>query len=309
MDIIEVTSSEYKKLVSTPFSVFDSTAFAALNASKVDEVKYLVFNDGKNRFGLIAGIKDGVLKAPYSAPYACFSEIGKKSKIASYSGTASALVAYGKKNNLSKIRITFPPTVYDESHIAKFYNSFYIAGFKIAGCDLNYQYDLDQFGDNYEMKIDPKARQKLRASLKNGLTFEPTDDIESVYHIIAENRKAKNFPLLMTLDDIRKTIEVIKADFYLVRKEDGQAIASAIVYEVASDKVQVIYWGNLPGTDSSKSMNFLSYHLFDVYKKANKTFFDIGPSTENSIPNVGLCDFKQTIGCDTSTKLTFELDL
>jgi len=34
-------------------------------------------------------------------------------------------------------------------------------------------------------------------------------------------------------------------------------------------------------------------------------YIDIGPSTENSIPNYGLCEFKESIGCDISPKYTF----
>lgn len=306
MNVLEVSPGEYRKLVPRSFSVFDTVDFSELNAAKAEAVKYLIFNDGKDRFGLIAGIKEGGLRAPFSAPYACFSEIGKNHKIGAYSAVAPALRDYAKKLGLKKARVTFPPSVYAESHIAKFYNSFYVAGFRIAGCDLNFHYDLRLFDENYEMAIDPKARQKLRASMRNGLVFERTEDIALAYSVIRANREAKNYPLWMTYENVLQTIAVIKANFFLVRDAAGTALASAMVYEVSSDKVQVIYWGNLPGTDDVKPMNFLSYHVFDHYKKKGKSFLDIGPSTEFSVPNEGLCNFKQAIGCDVSTKITFE---
>lgn len=308
MTINEVTPLEYKTVAKTPFSIFDSVEFTQLNSHKVDSVHYLIFNDGKNRFGLICGIKDGVIKAPFSAPYSCLSEISKDNKMLAYTSSIKQLVTFAKTKQLKKIRVTLPPTVYDESHIAKIYNSFYISGFHIAGCDLNYQYDLKNFDSNYEMSIDPKARQKLRTSLKNDLDFSKTSDVEAAYKVIQANRQAKGYPLWMSLNDVYDTMKVIKCDFFTVSHQ-GTLVASAMVYHIAEKKAQVIYWGNLPGTDDLKSMNFLSFKVFEYYKSIDVDFLDIGPSTENSIPNFGLCDFKQGLGCDVSSKLTFELDL
>lgn len=61
MNVIESSPSDYRHIVRDPFSIFDTVEFCQLNASKVEAVKHLIFNDGKNRFGIIAGIKDGVL--------------------------------------------------------------------------------------------------------------------------------------------------------------------------------------------------------------------------------------------------------
>lgn len=309
MQIIELSPSEYKKVVTNPFSKFDTVEFNELNKHKVDEVKYLVFNDGKNRFGLIAGIKNGEFKIPFSAPYSCFTPISQDNKVICYTESCSAMVEYAKKNNLKKIRITLPPIVYMEDHIQKLYNGLYISGFAIKGCDLNFHYNLENFSENYEMNIDQKARQKLRAAIKNNLSFEKTDDIETVYKIIKENRESKNYPLWMTIENIKDTQKIIKVDFFLVYDENRRPVASAIVYYVTVDKLQVIYWGNANDSDNLKPMNFLSFKIFEYYFNNKMKFFDTGPATEFSIPNFGLCDFKQSIGCNISLKVTFELGI
>ena len=54
-----------------------------------------------------------------------------------------------------------------------------------------------------------------------------------------------------------------------------------------------------------KTMNFLSYEVFKYYKENGIKVVDIGPSTEDSIPNHGLCEFKESIGCDLSPKYSF----
>lgn len=307
MDINECSELEYRNHVTNPFSVFDSVEFTSLNQHKADDIKHLVFNDGKNRFGLIAGIKNNAFLIPFSAPYSCLSPISKDNKIKYYNEASEALVRYAKKLKLNLIRITLPPLFYDENHITKLFNSFYISGFSIKGCDLNFHYNLDRFDDNYEMNIDPKARQKLRSAHKNELTFEKTTDLDTVYKIIEENRSNKKYPLWMTKEEILKTIQIIKSDLFLVHDSNNTPIASAMIYHMRNDRVQVIYWGNRPNTEHLKPMNFLSFKTFEYYKSNNVRLIDIGPSTEFSIPNFGLCDFKQSIGCNTSSKITLEL--
>ena len=310
MNIIEVSQSEYQKLNIKPISVFDTVDFIRLVESKVAKVKYLVFDDGKRRFGLIVGISScGELRAPFSAPYSCLTPISENNKIKSYNEACVELVKYAKKNGLKKIRLTLPPTIYAEDHISKLYNSLYVSKFKIAGCDLNYQYDLSLFTDKYESDLQLKPRQKLRSAIKNELSFEKTSDIEVAYEVIKKNRKSKGYPLWMSFDDVKKTIEVIDTDFFLVMDDQGDPVAASMVYYITKNKVQVIYWGNIEGSNNLKSMNFLAYNIFKYYSGKNIDFFDVGPSTEFSIPNYGLCDFKQSIGCQTSSKMTFELEL
>jgi len=74
---------------------------------------------------------------------------------------------------------------------------------------------------------------------------------------------------------------------------------------VAEETVQVIYWGDLPQFSEYKTMNFLSYNIFKHYKEAGIAMIDIGPSTEDSIPNYGLCEFKESIGCDINIKTEY----
>lgn len=314
MQIIGLSKEEYKKLDIKYFSCFDTVDFVELNSKKVDSVKYFVFNNGKNRFALVAGlvVVDGkrVLKLPFSATFCCFSEITKDNRIEHYHDAVKVLCEWAITNDVSKIIFSLPPVFYDELHITKLSNALFCNGFSIKDYDVNFQYNLEKFDENYVSKLQIHPRQKLKNALKQNLSFEKTDDIETVYEIIKTNRKERGFPLWMSCDDLRKTCAVIESDFFLVRDCEKNPVASAYVQHITEKVVNVVYWGNLGSAESLRPMNFLAYKIFEYYAQLSHIsavkFVSIGISTENSVPNFGLCDFKESIGCDVSAKIIFE---
>jgi len=217
MDIIEADKETYSKIVSNPFCKFETAEFADLNKSKVDEVKYFIFNNGKNRFALIGGIKNNILKFPFSASFSCFSEITKKNKIEYYTEAVKAIVNWAEENEISKIIFNTPPIFYNVEHISKMQNALLNTGFEQTEYNLNYEFYLKDFDENYLSKIQRNARKNYNTALRNNLIFEKTDDIETVYNVIKQNRVEKGYPLWMSLDNIIETSKIIPSDYFLVK--------------------------------------------------------------------------------------------
>ena len=204
------------------------------------------------------------------------------------------------------MRIVSPSFFYNENFLNKVYNCLYRAGFESNNIELNYQFPTHKFDENYQTNLWYNARKNLKRAFQADLTFEKLADENSkqAYDIIAQNRKERGFPLRMTWEQVLETTTVMTADFFLVKKE-ATPIGAAVVFHVADQIVQVIYWGDLPQYAEYKTMNFLSFQVFQYYKQQGIAMIDIGPSTEDSIPNHGLCEFKESIGCDISIKTEF----
>lgn len=313
MDIKRVEKKEYDNYVKEHTTVFETSDFNELNRAKCKDVHYLLFTDSKYRFGLIAGMKENnILKIPFSAPYSMLTNIRKNNKIIEYDLAVKKLIEYAKSINAKEIHFTLPPKFYQETLISNLENALFINDFKIDKIDLNFHYCLNEFDEKYLQNCDIKARQKLNSALKSNLTFEKAQDgtkIKEAYDIIKSNRLSKGYPLHMSFENVQNTIKIIDADFFIVRSEQGNGIAAAMIFKVARNTVQVIYWGHIEGSESLYPMNYLSYKTFEYYKNKGFEFFDIGPATEDGIPNFGLCDFKQTIGCKTNSKYSFSLNL
>ena len=308
MEIEEVTDKEFSKIISHPYFIFGSSPFTNLNKDKAEKVFYLLFKDGKYRLGLTAGLRGNVFHTPFSSPFGGFVFLNDDIKIKFIDDAINALTDWCRKREIKFINFTLPPNFYHESFIAKQTNSLFRNGFFIEKIDLNYAFDLKNFNENYIQNIWHNARKNLKIAFANNFSLikcNSPDENRLAYEVIKKNRELRGFPLRMSWNEIEATISIIQSDFFLIYNSNNIPIASAIVFYVSTQIVQVIYWGDLPEFNGLKTMNFLSFKIFEFYKNMNIRIVDIGPSTENSIPNYGLCEFKESIGCQIDEKILF----
>jgi lipid II:glycine glycyltransferase (peptidoglycan interpeptide bridge formation enzyme) len=313
MEIVELDYLEFGKIFSTPNFIFGSGVFCNLNRDKVDSLHYLAFKNKKYRMGITIGIKNNIARSPFSAPFGGFVVVTEDVGILYFEEAVSCLIDWSKNMGIIRIEITLPSRIYGESVFSKQTNALFTQGFTYSKVELNHVYDLKLFNaDDYIRNISYNGRRNLRIAFESGLRFiYCLEEYQKklTYSIVKENRNAKGFPLRMTWDQISGTSRYIKSDFFLVESDDKTPIASAVVFQINNEVFQVIYWGDLPDYSALKPMNFLAYNIFEFYMKKGMKFVDIGPSTENSIPNYGLCEFKESIGCTVVNKSTFSKEL
>jgi len=312
MEIFQVSPLEYAEIIKTPYHIFNSVAFNDLNRNKCERVFYLLFREGKYRLGITGGIRDNCFFSPFSAPFGGYSFVSGDVRLQFIEEAISLHIEWAREMEFSSICITLPPLVYGSSFISKQINCLWRAGFEISEIDLNYSFNIESFNENYPERIWYNARKNLRISLSSGLQCRicTTGDEKSLaYDIIRQNRENRGYPLRMSWQQVSDTVQIVKADFFLVSNDKRLPVASAIVFHISSLIVQVVYWGDLPGYSEIKPVNYLSYKLFEYYRSAGKIIVDIGPSTVNSTPNYGLCEFKESIGCGISPKYSLVKNL
>lgn len=302
MDLHEVTFSEYRQLFQQTEVAFDSVEFSELNRNKCIDVHYLTFRDSKLRFGLIVGEREDVFCCPFSAPFSIF-ESNKIEKLEHYEQAVHVLKEYIKEKG-KPMRFILPPSIYG-SVVSKMFSSLMRANARIVYTDLNYHYPLYKFA-HYCDFLERSARKNFHNSENVCFNFLKLDtdadcDVERAYIVIKKNREERGFPLRMTLQDVLATRKIINADFFVMSYE-GIDVAAAQVFHVAKDIAQVIYWGDLPQYSHLRTMNFFTYKVFEYYSQTNIQILDIGPSTEDGVPNYGLCEFKENIGCEVTLK-------
>lgn len=307
MHVTEVNAEEYNHLFKAVPHAFNSAEFAELNKHKAEAVSYLVFADGeKTKAGLILGERADGLYSPFSAPFGGFTTCGKL-RLSTMDGVAAALKQYSCAKGKT-VHITLPPTVYDETQISKWAGTLQRYG-RLMPVNLNYHFCLGLF-PHYRDVMERNARKNLSRAMHEDLKFEALgstpDAAERAYGVISANREEHGYPLRMTLQDVKDTVKTIRADFF-VMTHGGTDVAAAQVFHVAEGTAQVIYWGDIKAYSHLRTMNMLAYSLFGHYHAQGLKTLDIGPSTEGGMPNNGLCDFKESIGCGVTPKFTFVL--
>tara|TARA_B110000240_G_C13412906_1_gene415984 strand:+ start:49 stop:984 length:936 start_codon:yes stop_codon:yes gene_type:complete len=298
MEIEEVTPKIYYSFIKSPTHLFNAATFNDLNKSKCETVFYLLFKDSKIRFGITLGLRDNKLYSPFSAPYGGFDHLREDTKLFQIDNALEALLHWAKEKLFLGVKIIIPPFFFNRNYSAKMVNCFYRAGFEVNNKELNYHFKTKNLNEDYYQMIWYNARKNLKKSLTNLLSFSKLslENGKIAYDIIAQNRKERGFPLRLTFEQLEETGEIIPIDYFIVEEGDNK-IGAAIVFRLSATVARVVYWGDLTEYSKLKTMNFLSYHIFKYYKEIGVSIIDIGHSTVDSVPNHGLCEFKESIGC------------
>ena len=307
MTINEVTPQEYAALPLTHPHVFNTAAFSTLNAAKTEQLHFLVVGEeGRARYGITLGEREGWLLSPFSAPFGGFS-FSRTPHLESLDAAAQVLCHYAKERGL-RMRISLPPLFYSPQFLAE--SATVLSRRSTAThLELNYHFPLSRFAD-YEACLAHNARKNLRHAEKQEWEFvavqrDDEEGLRQAFDVIRRNREEHGYRLSMTLEEVERTVRQIAADFFLLRHE-GKNVAAAQVFHVAEGVAQVVYWGDLHAYSSLRTMNMLVYRVFEHYSHTDLRVLDIGTSMLGDAPNFGLCDFKASVGCVASPKMVFE---
>lgn len=299
----DITPQRFKQLFDGKSHVYNSMEFSELNRDKVDGVSYLAFEDTKIRGGLILGRRGNLLCSPFSSPYAGLVT-GRGQSMAAIEQMWRLAVAYANAKECD-LRVTLPPGFMDSDLLAKSVNVLTRLG-GTAVVEVNHHFDLTV--PDIAAAFDVKTRNQLHQAQKLAYEFEELApepaNIARVYDVIVRNHTARGYQVNMPLENVIATAPVVNAQFFIL-SIGGDDVAAAQVHNPAPGVAQVIYWGDVPGHSSSRPMNMLAYRLFGLYKSKGYRIMDIGISTVNGMPNYGLCDFKEGLGCRPTAKFTF----
>ena len=131
------------------------------------------------------------------------------------------------------------PLIYDSNYLSKFIIALQNYKWNLLYVDINYH--LETIFPSYFNTIFRNARKNLKTAELNNLRFKNnfSKEIKSAYQIIKNNRKAKNYPLKLSLSEVLKTIKIILTIFIVYQNNIG--VAAAQVFHI-NNIVQVIYW-------------------------------------------------------------------
>lgn len=305
-----VEAQKYNEIIKESKYFYNCSQFQELNKYKVDRVVYMLFKRNRYTMGIVGGINNGNLMFPYSAPFSMFEFRSANVSLEDIYHAILLIEDYAVVEKVESILFQLPPFIYDETNISKVHNSLLYMGYKNIVCDLNYYYIIKNM-NYFEKSLHRNACKNLKTAKQKGFEFiwcHTEKERKRAYEVIKTNREEKGRILKLNYEQVEETIKLTAYDFFLLKLEKVD-VAAAIVFQIKKEIYQVIYWGDISGYSHCRPMNFLSAKLYEYYLEKGIRILDIGPSTEQGIPNFGLCSFKESIGCKVSTKYSFQKQL
>lgn len=293
---------------------YDTQEFHEYHERFADKAYRVVFTNQDKCVGYCyVGLKENEMKAPYSASFSMIY-INTKYRIHDMCILIKSLIESSILLNCKRITFTLPPEIYSEELINSQLASFFSNGFKVEKIDINNYFDLSNYTnkDDYLKGLIRTARQNYNIALKNDLKFSeiPIKDFILAYDVIRTNKEQMGYSLKISEAQMN---DLINMKYLTCRcfgvKKDNVFIASAIIFDITDEISQVIYWGDATQYRKIKPMALLSTEVLDYYKNLGKKYLDLGPSSEDGIINVGLADFKKSIGCNNNIKITFKYEV
>lgn len=302
--LIEVSKKDYRRYFPATANPFISEAFIALNEKKQDKVIRLIKKDDYS-MGLLVGLKDGVLRSPFSAPFGGFHY---KREYLAYDlvyDFISSLKEYVVNEGLEQISITLPPAPYQINMNAKLITVFIKLGFNMEVPDLTNWVDLKKFNGEWTKS---EVAQNCRKAIKYGLVWSEVTgmaEMEEAYQVIHQNREGLGRKIYMTLEDILEVRKVFPVDFFIIRETDGNCIAASVLYRGHERVAQGIFMGGDLNKRNLGVIDYMYMNIYNYYKDLGFHYLDMGTSSLQGEPNQGLLRFKEIHNAETSLRYTF----
>jgi len=302
--LVEVSKEVYRRHFTTDPNMFITEAFIDLIEKKCDKVIRLM-RDGDSSIGLILGLKEDTIRSPFSAPYGGFHYSHEYMSYNVVFDFLSDLKDYVISRRLKNVSITLSSDLYQVNMNAKLVNAFIRLGFTMATPDITHWVSLKKFEGTWVKNV---VAQNCRKAVKHGLTWSVVTDkksMEDAYEVIFRNREKRERKIYMTLDNLLDVNRIIPVDFFLVRDSDGNSIGAGIFYRGHEKIVQGIFVGDDLKKRNLGVMNFLYKNCYEYYKEMGIDYIDLGTSSFEGEPNVGLIRFKELHNCLTSLRYSF----
>jgi len=171
--LTEVSKDLYRSHFTQDPHPYISDGFLELVESKTDKIVRLIAPGDNITIGLIAGVKDNMLSAPFSAPFGGFHYNHDAVFYSDIFNFLENLKEYALSQQLKVMSIILPPNIYNCSMNAKFVNAFIRQGYTMEIPDIVSWIDLKLFDGTWKRK---RIAENCKSAIKHNLSFSYVTD-------------------------------------------------------------------------------------------------------------------------------------
>jgi hypothetical protein len=280
-------------------TMFHKQAFLDYHAEGKFTFHHLMFYDGNELVGVLpCGLANhnATLWSPMGASYG--SLVTKDIPFALSLAIVDALLEYGREIGLKEIFLIPPPLVYNKilsQHLE------YAMLYRKFDFELHYiSHALPITGDDATKQFDKKAQRDIRNIIaKNNLRVEESDDYESFYAILLDNKRRHNATPTHSLEDLYRLRKLVPQHLRLILIYlDDKPIAGSLVF-LCNSSVALCFYNMLLHEYSHLRPVFLMMHnIVSWAQQHDYKWVDIGVSqvptaADPMTPSLSLIEFKE----------------
>jgi hypothetical protein len=177
-------------------------------------------------------------------------------------------------------------------------------GYETSQCDLNHSLEVDE--QPLAERMSYGNLKRLRKGVRERLIAQalPGTDLPEVYDTIAANRASKGHEMSMSLSQLKAMADGFPEAVKLFGCRMGsELVAAAVCLQVEKGVLYVFYWGDRPGYANLSPVVTLADAIYAHCQTEGIRLLDVGTSTVDREPNLGLIQFKNGLGFSASLKV------
>lgn len=286
--------------------LFNTEAFFRLHAGGKGHYFQWLLNGHPCITAHFTEVTPGVFRSPARGTFGALSHIPGVA-LDELQAFISEISAYLQARGGKVLQVFLPPLQHDPAGVSMQYFLFRADGFAESLVDLNYAQCVDD--QPFVEKINYANRKRLNKCRREGfeVSVVAAERLPDVYATIAENRAAGGYPMTMGEEPLRQMQELFPEAVQLYACEhQGQMVAAAICLRLSPDVLYVFYWGGRPGYSQYSPVVLVAECLYRSCQTRGIGLLDVGTSTLDVQPNVGLIVFKRALGFSESLKFQLE---
>ena len=289
------------------YSIFNDPKFISLHSQNYVKLfsYFLIEDKTKSCRGVITFGKDSYnnLRSPLNGSFGGF-QFSKNIYFETKEKFINLVLNDLENLNPNTIEITLPPDIYNLENNTYQLSTLLRNKFLIEKIEINQYIDLDNYDFNKSIKSGNK--KNIKKCIRENIQFKELDSNQNelAYKIIESNRIRRKYNISMSWEDLNKMIKEFPDNFLnfgLFSQEE--MIAAAICIKISEEILYVFYWGEIETYQKISPVSFLSYKIASYCKLKKIKILDLGTSSHNSVPNLGLINFKKSIGALCCNKL------
>jgi len=208
------------------------------------------------------------------------------------------------QKGMKSFDIVLPP-FFLSTHIQTWFNILLRRGFNIKSCDLNYAIAIND--QPYEQRVNYACLKKLKKIAAAQLDVRELNlaEFEAGHALICQSRERKGRRFSMDWPSIQNMQQAFPHAFKMAGVfEENELRAAGIFIQITAETTYVFAWGDDGVLNQLTPTSLLAKYLYEYCQQQKFKFLDLGISTEAGVPNLGLINYKLSLGAEESLKFT-----